>query len=157
MIKKNLSKDEVIRKIKQYCNYRERCHSEVKQKLYSFGLYKSMVEEIIALLIEEDHLNEERFAKQYVSGKFKMKQWGRVKIEYGLKQKQVSKYNIQIALKQIDNESYLQGLQKLTREKWALLKHEQYINRQAKTMNYLIQKGYEPRLISEAIKELREK
>ena len=85
-----------------------------------------------------------------------MKQWGRVKIRYELKQKQVSDYNIKIALKQIDEEQYLKTLQELAKEKYEQLKNEQWMVRKKKTMDYLLQKGYEPQLIHQAIQLVTE-
>src|ERR1700709_658618 len=92
--KKYLTREQALQKARHYCGYQERCHSEVKEKLYSLGLHKQQVEECLSQLIEENYLNEERFAQQFAGGKFRMKQWGRVKIKYELKQKQVSEYCI---------------------------------------------------------------
>lgn len=142
-------------KIRHYCAYQERSHQEVKEKLYGFGLRKTDVEELLATLIEDDYLNEARFAEQFAGGKFRMKKWGRVKIVYELKQKQVSPYNIKKALASIDETTYLAVLQKLADDKWALLKQEQHLNRQAKTIQYLLQKGYELPLIKQAIAQSR--
>ena len=89
---KKFSKEQALPKIKQYCAYQERCHSEVKEKLYSFGLYKKDVDQLMAHLIEENYLNEERFAIQYAGGKFRMKIWGKVKLKLALRQMQVSEY-----------------------------------------------------------------
>src|SRR5882762_609956 len=100
--KTRLSQEQALQKAKHYCAYQERCHSEVKEKLYSFGLWKQEVETILSQLIEEGYLNEERFAIQFAGGKFRMKQWGRVKIKYELKQRQVSEYCVKKALKEID-------------------------------------------------------
>ena len=87
MYKQQLTKEQAHQKAKHYCAYQERCHSEVKEKLYGFGLRKSDVEDLLSKLIEEDYLNEERFAIQFAGGRFRMKQWGRIKIKYELKQK----------------------------------------------------------------------
>src|SRR5215212_8377851 len=103
---KKFSKEQAWPQIKQYCAYQERCHSEVKEKLYSYGLYKNDAEQLMAQLIEENYLNEERFAIQYAGGKFRMNQWGRVKIKYALRQMQVSEYSIKKALKQISESDY---------------------------------------------------
>lgn len=148
---------QALQKIKYYCAYQERSHSEVKSKLYGFGLYKNDVEEIIATLITENYLNEERFACLYAGSKFRTKQWGRKKILQGLKQRNISPYNIRLAMKEIDDETYNTTLLKLTQKKWSLLKDEQYIVREAKTRNYLLQKGFEPELVSQAIKKTKEK
>jgi regulatory protein len=156
MLNKFFTKEQAIQKIKHYCSYQERSHYEVKEKLFSYGLFKKTVEEILALLIEEDYLNEERFAKCYVSGKFKMNHWGRIKITQGLKQRQVSPYNIRSAMKHIDEESYRQTLNKLAQQKWDRLKGEQYLRRQAKTTDYLLQKGFESSLVYAAVKTFQE-
>ena len=94
----SLSLEQALQKLRHYCGYQERCHQEVKEKLYSLGLRKQDVETAIATLIEEDYLNEERFATQFAGGHFRLKQWGRVKIRFELKLKQVSEYNIKKAL-----------------------------------------------------------
>jgi regulatory protein len=148
LYKKYLTKEQAVEKLKHYCAYQERCHSEVKEKLYSLGVWKKEHDEIIATLIEENYLNEERFAIAFAGGKWRVKHWGRVKIKYELKQKQVSEYCIKKALKQIEEEEYLQVLTKLATEKYASLKAEQYMIRKKKTMDYLMGKGFEPALIT---------
>jgi regulatory protein len=151
MYKKPLTKEQALQKLKHYCAYQERCHSEVKEKLYQLGVWKKDHDEIIASLIEENYLNEERFAIAYAGGKFRVKQWGRVKIRYELKQKQVSEYSIKKAMKQIDEEEYLSVLNKLAKEKYAALKSEQYLVRKKKTMDYLAAKGFEAELVRRVI------
>ena len=155
LFKKTLTKEQALQKIKQYCSYQERCHSEVKQKLYSYGLYKREIEEIIADIIENNYLNEERFAVQFAGGKFRIKHWGRKKIQHELQQKGISTYIIKLALKELNDPAYLKTLQTLASRKWNSLANEQYLNRQAKTHAYLLQKGFEPALISQAINQIR--
>ena len=147
MYKKQLTKEQALQKLKHYCGYQERCHSEVKEKLYSLRVWKKEQDEIIAALIEEKYLDEERFAIAFAGGRFRLKQWGRVKIKYELKQKQVSEYSIKKALKLIDEADYLKVLQKLATEKYAVLKDEQYLLRKKKTMDYLLGKGFEMELV----------
>lgn len=154
---KKLTKEEASKKIKSYCSYQERSHREVKDKLYSYGLFKVDVEQIISNLIEGNYLNEERFAKQFAGGKFRMKQWGRKKIIYELQQKQVHKANIKSGLKEIDEEQYLAVIKKLAEKKWKELSGQHYLVRQAKTTNYLLQKGYEQQLISGVISNFLKK
>src|ERR1041384_7614127 len=113
MLKKKLSLEQAYQKLKHYCAYQERCHSEVKEKLYQLGIRKKDHDEIIAALIEENYLNEERFAISFAGGKFRMKQWGRLKIKQALKQRQVSEYCIKKALKEIDEKTYRKTLEKL--------------------------------------------
>ncbi len=153
--KKSFTPDQAYQKIKQFCAYQERSHREVTEKLYSFGLYKKDVEILLSQLIEENYLNEERFAIAFAGGKFRMKQWGRVKIKYELKQKGVSTYCISLAMREIEEETYLETLRSLSTKKWESMKGEQYLNKQAKTTTYLLQKGFEQNLIIEAIGELK--
>jgi len=151
LYKKYLTKEQALQKLKHYCAYQERCHSEVKEKLYNLGVWKKEHDEIIASLIEENYLNEERFAIAFAGGRFRIKQWGRVKIKYELKQKQVSDYSIKKALKQIDETDYFKVLNKLAKEKYTSLKSEQHLIRKKKTINYLIGKGFEMELVRGAV------
>jgi regulatory protein len=151
MYKKTLTKEQALQKLKHYCAYQERSHSEVREKLYQLGVWKKDHDEIIASLIEQDYLNEERFAIAFAGGKYRVKQWGRVKIKYELKQKQVSDYSIKKALKQIDENDYRKLLQELADKKYASLKAEQYMVRKKKTMDYLVSRGFEHELISAAV------
>lgn len=150
-----LTPAQALQKIKQYCAYQERCHSEVRDKLYSFGLHKNEVEEIISTLITENYLNEERFALHFAGGKFRMKQWGKIKIKQALKHKQVSEYCIRKALKEIDDNEYKKAFSKLADQKLKTLKKEKNIFiKKRKLQDFLMQKGYEREMITEAIKNM---
>jgi regulatory protein len=150
---RTLSLEQALQKARHYCGYQERSHSEVKNKLYSFGLRKKDVETALATLIEENYLNEERFAIQFAGGHFRLKEWGRVKIRYELRQRQVSEYCIKKALASIDEEDYEQTLGRLAARKWEILEDEgnAYV-RKRKLQDYLLQKGYEPDSVSEAVR-----
>jgi regulatory protein len=154
---KYLTKEQALQKLRHYCTYQERSHYEVIQKLWELSIKKSEHDEIIATLIDEDYLNEERFAIQFAGGKFRMKDWGKKKILYGLREKKVSDYSIKKALAAIDEEDYIKTLNKLTEEKYNSLKGEQYLERKKKTIDYLIQKGYEYELVNKALSYLAEK
>lgn len=154
--KKYLTPEQALQKLKHFCGYQERSHYETQQKLYSLGLYKKDVEILLSQLIEENYLNEERYAIAFASGRFRIKQWGRIKIKYEMQQHKVSSYNITKALKSIDETDYLATLQALAVKKWASLKSEQYLNRQAKTTSFLMQRGFEPNLIAAAIAKVRD-
>ncbi len=148
MSKQYFSNEEALQKAKHYCAYQERCHSEVKEKLYSFGLYKTDVDELLSQLISDNYLNEERFAIQYAGGKFRIKQWGKIKIKYSLKQKQVSEYCIKKALAAIDENDYKKTLAKLFEQKLKTLKAEKNIFiKKRKLQDHLMQKGFETGLI----------
>ena len=152
-----LTKEQAIQKLRQYCAYQERSHSEVQQKLWDLGVWRSEHDEILASLIEDDYLNEERFAKQYVGGKFRMKDWGKKKIYFGLKEKGIGDYLIKQALKEIDEEAYRHTLQNLAEKKWENLKGEQYLVRKKKTTDYLLQKGYEPDRVAAVVNSFGKK
>ena len=145
--KKTLTTGQALQKLRHYCGYQERCHSELKEKLYRLGVFKNEHDSIIATLIEEDYLNEERFAIAFAGGKFRVKQWGRVKIKYELKQKQVSEYSIKKAIQQIKENEYRDVLKRLADEKYAAVKNEQHLVRKKKTIDYLLQRGFEMELV----------
>ena len=151
VFKKLLTKEQALQKAKHYCGYQERSHSEVKEKLYSLGLYKQQVEECLSQLIEENYLNEERFAIQFAGGKFRMNQWGKVKILYALKEKKLSEYCIRKAIGQIDKDDYEKTLKDLLLKKYNLLKDDELPVRKKKVINYLIQKGFESDLVYTAV------
>lgn len=153
-----MGKEQALQKIRHYCGYQERCHTEVKEKLYSFGLFKQDVEEMISTLIEENYLNEERFAQHFAGGKFRMKQWGRRRIEYELKQKKLSDYCIRKGLKEIDEKDYRETLENLAEEKWKQLEGEENLfSRRKKLSDYLVHKGYEYTYISEIVLSISNK
>ncbi|HEY4109698.1 regulatory protein RecX [Puia sp.] len=148
-----LSLEQALQKARHYCGYQERCHREVQEKLYSFGLRKKDVEQAMATLIEEDYLNEERFAIQYAGGHFRLKSWGRVRIRYELKQKQVSDYCIKKALSTIDEEDYQRTLEKLAAGRVELLADEPNVfARKQKLQEFLLRKGYEADRIAAVLK-----
>jgi regulatory protein len=151
MYKKRLTKEQVLQKLRFYCRYQQRCQSEVKEKLFELGVNKKDHDELITELVKENCLNDERFAVAFASGRFKLKQWGRKKIQKGLKEKRVSDEIAQKALEQINKKEYRAILNKLAKERYAALKHEQHLVRKKKTMDYLMQKGYELDLVKEAI------
>ncbi|MBD0331473.1 MAG: RecX family transcriptional regulator [Chitinophagaceae bacterium] len=144
----------VLQKLRHYCIYQERNHYEVIQKLWDLGVPAAQHDEIIATLIEEDYLNEERFAMEFTGGKFRMNKWGKRKIAHALRRKQVSKYCIDKAMKSIDTEEYNRTAKRIAEDKYASLKSEQYLVRKKKTIDYLIQKGYEPELAADIVNRL---
>src|SRR5579872_786582 len=154
--RQSLSVDQALQKLRHYCSYQERCHQEVREKLYSFGLRKPDVENAICTLIGEDQLNEERFAVQFAGGHFRMKQWGRIKIRHELRQRQLSDYCITKALACLGEDEYTKALSSLAAKKWATLSDEpDLFIRRRKLQDYLLQKGYEPELVTAAAKNLR--
>jgi regulatory protein len=156
MLKKTtLTPQQALQKLKHYCGYQERCHQEVKNKLYEYGLSPIDVDTCICTLIEENYLNEERFAIAYAGGKFRTKNWGKVKIKYHLAQKQISAYCIKKALAVIDEDDYLVTLEKEFEKKLSTLRSEKNIfNKKRKLSDYLRQHGFESNLINDLMKKL---
>jgi len=155
MERKNIGAEKALQKIKHFCSYQERSHQEVKEKLYSFGLYKADVELLLSQMIEENYLNEERFAIAFAGGRFRIKKWGRIKIGNELKQRRISEYCIKRGLASIDEKEYMNTLQKLFEKKRESLKAEKNSSiKKQKTWSFLMQRGFEPQLISEFINEM---
>jgi regulatory protein len=141
-----------LSRIRKYCAYQDRSQQEVRDKLYTYGLHRKEVEQIIAHLITENFLNEERFAIAYAGGKFRMKQWGRIKIKTALKQKKISDYCIRIALKQISEKDYRKTLDKLIEEKAKSVKEENPLKKKYKVAQYAISRGFEPEMVWEKLR-----
>ena len=135
-----------------YCKYQERCHWEVKNKLFELGCGKDQAEEHISRLIEQGVLNEERFAKAYAGGKFRMSHWGMEKIKQQLKFRKISDYCIKKGLAEIDPDDYEKILEKLTDKKLVELKSERnQLIKGRKAYKYLVQKGFERDMVIEII------
>ncbi|MBS1781618.1 MAG: RecX family transcriptional regulator [Bacteroidetes bacterium] len=141
--------------IKYFCNYQERSHKEVRSKLYDLGCRTDQVNNILAELIEIDLLNEDRFARSFARGKFRIKQWGRTKIRMHLKQHQISDYCLKSAMQEINEADYLFVLNNLAKKRWQLLKGEKHIRiRQEKMFRFLLQRGFEAELIKDCLSEI---
>lgn len=153
-MKKPLTPEQAKEKIQRYCAYQERSHQEVRNKLYEYGLYRNDVEESLSQLITDGFLNEERFAKAFAGGKFRMKKWGRIRIIHALEAKGVSANCIRIGLKEIDEPTYLSTLRQLIEEKLPHVDDENVFARRDKLSKYVIQKGYEPDLVWKEINGL---
>ncbi len=140
-------------KIAKYCAYQERCHQEVRDKLYSFGLSPDDVELLIYEMIQHDLLNEERFAVAFVRGKFIYKKWGRVKIKMELKRRKISDYCIKKGMKEIDGDKYEEVLQGLLEKKISSLKTIKGYQKNYKAAQFVMNKGYEGDIVWALIKE----
>ncbi len=153
--RQKLTPEQAKEKLKGYCAYSERCQSEVREKLYNFGLNSREVDEIVSYLIEEGYINEERFAIQYAGGHFRMKQWGRIKIMHALRSKGISDYCIKKGLREIDEDDYGALLQKLGTQKWNSTRGQLPASRWAKTRQFLLQKGFESSLVLDLLKQFQ--
>jgi regulatory protein len=153
MVRRNLTKEQAVQKIRHYCAYQERSHYEVREKLFGFGLASVDVEALIASLIEHDFLNEERFAMLYAGGKFRQKKWGRKRIQYELKLRRISDYNIKRALSVIDPEDYRKTIDGLIDKKKKMLMDDgvKEPTLSAGIINYLISRGFEMDLVRQQL------
>lgn len=150
---KYVSRDEALVRLQRYCAYQERSHQEVRNKLLDLKIYGDDLEEIISQLIADNFLNEERFARAYARGKFRIKQWGKRRIVQELKRHEVSAYSIRKALEEIEPAEYKKTLQEVLRKKSNLLAVESGFELQNKLAQYAISRGFEPELVWEMIKD----
>ncbi|WP_394420549.1 regulatory protein RecX [Tenacibaculum mesophilum] len=146
--------EEIKRKIEQYCVYQDRCHKEVEQKLKEYKLIPEAREHILLHLLEHNFLNEERFAKSFARGKFRIKKWGKDRIVRELKFRDISAYNIKSALKEIDEEEYIKTLYNLVEKKNVSVSETNHFKRKKKIVDYLLYRGFESSLIYEALKTI---
>ena len=138
-------------KIENWCAYRDRSVDETKQKLYSYGLNSTQVDKLILELTDDKFLNDERFAESFVTGKFRIKSWGKQKIYAHLSQKRIDKKLITSALATLDYDEYLATAQRLVEKKWKLLERESdQWKRKQKVIQYVAGRGFEFDAINEA-------
>lgn len=134
-------------KAQSYCAYQERCQQEVRNKLYEWGLWTDAVDVIIANLINDNFLNEERFSKAYAGGKFRIKEWGRVKITLELKRRNITAYCIKSAMQEISDEDYRSTIQKIIAGKAKQIKEKNPVKRNYKIVQYLVSRGFEGEIV----------
>lgn len=153
--KKTYTVEEAKRALENYCVYQDRCHKEVEEKLFKLGMISEACEIIILHLMEHNFLNEERFAKSFARGKFRIKKYGKVRITQELKFRNISTYNINTALKEIDDDEYIESLYKLSSQKWESINESNFYKKKKKVIDYLLRKGYESSFIYEALSEYK--
>lgn len=152
--KKYLTKQQALEKLQRYCAYQDRCHQEVRHKLLDLGVYGDTLEEIMAELVEERFLDEERFARGFARGKFRMKQWGRRRIVRELKQRDISAYCIRQALGEIDEAAYQESLRQLLEDRWRHYGQLPTFERKAKSAGYALRRGFESELVWDYLNDL---
>lgn len=145
-------RNDILQKLRRYCAYQERCHEEVRTKLLSLKVYGAELEETIAQLVQEDFLNEERFAKAYAGGKFRIQKWGRVKILQELKKRKVSDYCIRKGMQEIPETEYRNSLQKIVKAAGKRYKSKSDFNTSGKIAAYAIGRGFEPELVWQEVR-----
>ncbi|MBD0776996.1 RecX family transcriptional regulator [Maribacter sp. ANRC-HE7] len=151
---KSYTLSEATKKLERYCAYQERCHKDVTTKLKEMRMIPEAIDQIITHLIQENYLNEERFAQSFARGKFNIKKWGRNRIVNELKQRHITSYNIKSALKEIDDSRYLETFDALAKKRLDSLKDTDIQKRRRKLADYLLYRGWESHLVYAKIQEL---
>ncbi|MFT5215132.1 MAG: regulatory protein [Glaciecola sp.] len=151
---KTYTVEEARQKLQNYCSYQERSHQEVQQKLAGMRMIPEAIDQIIINLLENNFLNEERFAKTFVSGKYRIKKWGRIRLTSELRKKDVSKYNINKALSEINEADYIETFNALAEKKLPYIKETNKLKKKKKLINYLLYRGWESHLVYEKVNQL---
>ena len=152
---KSYTVDEATKRMERYCAYQERCHKEVHQKLYEMRMIPVAVDQIIDHLLRHNFLNETRFAQAFARGKFRAKKWGRNRIVNELKLREISKYNIQIALKEIPDSEYYNTFEVLAEKRMLQLVSEKNLQKKRKKLaDYLFYRGWESELVYGKVNEV---
>lgn len=145
---------EALQKIEHYCAYQERCHEEVEQKLRSMKMNSDEIDQIITQLINDNFLNEERFACSFARGKHRIKYWGKIRITNELKFKGINQTLINIALKEINNEEYYTTFDTLANRHWESIRETNSLKKRKKFCDFMLRKGFESNLVYEKVREL---
>ena len=140
--------------MERYCAYQERCHKEVEKKLREMRMIPEAIDSIMGHLIQENYLNEERFARSFARGKFNIKKWGKNRIKNELKLRDISRFNVQLALKEIDEQDYFSTLDTLAKKRLAQLSEPNKAKKRKKLSDYLLYRGWESQLVYEKVMEL---
>ncbi len=146
--------DEAQLNLQNYCAYQERCHQEVRQKLKEMRMIPNAIDIIIVHLLEHNFLNEERFAKTFVSGKFRIKKWGKYRLTFELKKKDISKHNINLAISQIPSNEYIEVFNVLAEKKANSIREKDTWKKKKKLVDYLLYRGWESHLVYDKVNEL---
>jgi regulatory protein len=148
---------EALLKLEHFCTYQERCHAEVVSKLYSLKMTPDEIDTIVVQLIENNFLNETRFACSFARGKHRIKQWGKIRITNELKARQISSTNISLALKEISPEEYESTFENLSERCWNSIPEKNILKKRKKFCDYLLRRGYESNFVYDKVKEMEEK
>ena len=145
---------EATQKLEYYCSYQERCHQEVNQKLRDMGMIPVAIDLVIVHLIDNNFLNETRFACSFARGKHRIKQWGKIRIVNELKFRKISQFNINIGLKEITADEYFDTFEMCANKNWQSITERNINKKRKKFCDYMLRKGFESNLIYSKMKEL---
>jgi len=144
----------VKERIRHYCAVMDRCQFQVINKLKSYGVSNALIDEILIELIQNKYVDEERFARSFSSGKFKIKRWGRKKIAFELSKLKVPKSCIELAMTEIDDADYMDTITHLTHKKYNLLNDKNTFIRKKKVVDYMLRKGFESDIVWSSVHKL---
>ncbi|MGC1630989.1 MAG: regulatory protein RecX [Gelidibacter sp.] len=152
--KKTYTVEEALKRMERYCSYQERCHKEVIQKLYSMYMIPEAIDHIVVKLMQDNFLNEERYAKAFVSGKFRIKKWGKQRLTRELKQKDIGKTLITMALQTITDQDYIEAFDALAEKKAETIRETNVLKKRKKLADYLLYRGWDSHLVYDKVNEL---
>ena len=151
---KSFTVDEALQKLMHFCAYRDRSQKEVEDKLDSLRMIPEAKEKIIIKLMDDGFLNEERFARSFVRGKFRIKKWGRIKITQELKKRGISSPIIKLGLSEINEKDYLKSLYEIAEKKLERIDEPNAFKKKGKLADHLLRKGYETSLVFNCVNDL---
>ena len=146
--------EEATRSMERYCVYQDRCHQEIEKKLRNMKMIPEACEIILLHLMEHEFLNEERFSRSFARGKFRIKQWGRRRIEMELKQRDISVYNIKAGLSEISPEEYEDVFHEVSKKRFQSVYEPNVFKKRKKVADFLLRKGFESNKVYEVLREL---
>ncbi len=146
--------EEAKRSMEGYCVYQDRCHQEIERKLREMKMIPQAWEIILLHLMEHDFLNEERFARSFARGKFRIKQWGRRRIEMELKRRDISAYNINAGLSEISYEEYEDVFAEVSKKRFESVRESNVLKKRKKVADFLLRKGFESNKVYEVLREM---
>lgn len=152
--RKTYTVNDALNKLQHFCAYQERCHQEVFDKLKKMNMIPEAIDQIIVSLIQDNYLNEERFVKAFVSGKFRIKKWGRQRLALELKRRNITRRLIDKAIAEINESEYLETLDVLATKKCSSLTETNPLKKKKKLADYLLYRGWESHLVYEKVNAL---
>ncbi len=142
---KHLTKQEALIKAQLLCSKKEYCQSEIRQKLLQWKVNSDYFDFILESLKNDKFIDENRYVEFFVRDKFKLNKWGKIKIQYALKLKQINQELIQTNLDKINEEDYKNACKSLIMNKLKVLenKEETEIKLKEKTLKFMQSRGFE--------------
>lgn len=144
---------QMLIKAASFCAYQERTIKEVRQKMSDWEITDDDVEAVLFELIAQNYLNEERFARAFAGGKFRVKKWGRLKIKQEMKLRGLSNDLINKGLLEIDGDDYENTLRDLLIKKRATLRDESLVLKQ-KLVRFALSRGFESDIVWSLLEEI---